>query len=145
MWESIGKRAHGTLGHNSHLTEPLWTDPGLKNGISVRELISTLKKKKKKKKHRRGINCWTISQILACKEKATTTTTAIHIMFFKKQGKWYVLGQNSTPLSSTNWHNMAKFSTLLRTFDAYDCDIKQSLTSKRTRVATVICSPAIEK
>ena len=29
------------------LAEPLWTDSGLKSGISVRELISTLKKKKK--------------------------------------------------------------------------------------------------
>ena len=29
----------------SNLTEPLWTDPGLKSGISVRELISTKKKK----------------------------------------------------------------------------------------------------
>ena len=30
------------------LAEPLWTDPGLKSGISARELISTQKKKKKK-------------------------------------------------------------------------------------------------
>ena len=29
----------------SQLAEPLWTDPGLKSGISVRELISTFKKK----------------------------------------------------------------------------------------------------
>ena len=29
------------------LAEPLWTDPGIKNGISVHELISTSKKKKK--------------------------------------------------------------------------------------------------
>ena len=29
------------------LAEPLWTDPGIKRGISVRELISTSKKKKK--------------------------------------------------------------------------------------------------
>ena len=26
---------------SSQLAEPLWTDPGLKSGISVRELIST--------------------------------------------------------------------------------------------------------
>ena len=32
----------------SLLAEPLWTDPGPKSGISVRELISTFKKKKKK-------------------------------------------------------------------------------------------------
>ena len=40
----------GTLGHSRLSSlEPLWTDRGLKSGISVRELISTLKKKKKKK------------------------------------------------------------------------------------------------
>ena len=33
---------------SSQLAEPLWTDPGLKSGISVCELISTKKKKKKK-------------------------------------------------------------------------------------------------
>ena len=31
---------------SSELAEPLWTEPGLNSGISVRELISTLKKKK---------------------------------------------------------------------------------------------------
>ena len=30
---------------SSQLAEPQWTDPGLKSGIIVRELISTLKKK----------------------------------------------------------------------------------------------------
>ena len=34
----------GTLGQSSQLAEPLWTDPGLKNGISVCELISIFKK-----------------------------------------------------------------------------------------------------
>ena len=38
----------------SQLTEPLWTDPGIKSGIRVHELISTLKKKKK---CRQGMNC----------------------------------------------------------------------------------------
>ena len=33
---------------SSQLAESLWTDPGLKSGIIVRELISTFKKKKKK-------------------------------------------------------------------------------------------------
>ena len=49
----------GTLGHSrpnlsrkiwpqsSKLTEPLWTDPSIKSGTSVRELISTSEKKKK--------------------------------------------------------------------------------------------------
>ena len=41
----------GNIGpQSSQLAEPLWTDPGLKRGISVRELISTSKKKKKKEK-----------------------------------------------------------------------------------------------
>ena len=35
----------GTLGQSSQFAEPLWTDRGLKSGISVRELISTLKQK----------------------------------------------------------------------------------------------------
>ena len=33
---------------SSQLAEPLWTDPGIKSGISMHELISTLWKKKKK-------------------------------------------------------------------------------------------------
>ena len=33
---------------SSQLAGPLWTDPGLKSGIIVRELISTKKKKKLK-------------------------------------------------------------------------------------------------
>ena len=34
---------------SSHSAEPLWIDPGIKSGIRVRELISTLTKRKKKK------------------------------------------------------------------------------------------------
>ena len=41
-----------TRSQSSQLAEPLWTAPSLKSGISLRELISTLKKKKKKKKKR---------------------------------------------------------------------------------------------
>ena len=37
---------------SSQLAEPLWTDSGIKSGISVRELITTSKKKKKKKRRR---------------------------------------------------------------------------------------------
>ena len=48
-----------TQSQSSQLAEPLWTDPGLKSGISVRKLISI---KKKKKKHRRAMNCRTFSQ-----------------------------------------------------------------------------------
>ena len=39
---------------SSQLAEPLWTDPGLKSGTSVRELISTSEKKKKEKKKSAG-------------------------------------------------------------------------------------------
>ena len=34
---------------SSQLVEPLWTDPGLKSGISVRELISNLEEEKKRR------------------------------------------------------------------------------------------------
>ena len=37
----------GTFRQSSQLAEPLWTDPGIKSGNSVCELISTSKKKKK--------------------------------------------------------------------------------------------------
>ena len=37
-----------TQSQSSQFSESLWTDSGLKSGISVRELISTKKKKKKK-------------------------------------------------------------------------------------------------
>ena len=44
------ERAHTQLVGNIrpqsfHLAEPLGTDPGLKSGISIRELISTLEQK----------------------------------------------------------------------------------------------------
>ena len=55
----------GALGHNRLSSLSQWTDPGLKSGISVLELISTSKKKKKKKKRKRrrlGKYCRTFSQ-----------------------------------------------------------------------------------
>ena len=48
-----------TWSQSSQLAGPLWTDLGVKSGISVRELITT---SKKKKKHRRRMNCQTFSQ-----------------------------------------------------------------------------------
>ena len=60
---------------SSWLAEPLWTDPGIKCGISVHEPTSSSKNNnKKQKKHRWGIVEHS-PQILASKEKATTTTT----------------------------------------------------------------------
>ena len=49
----------GTFGRSSQLTEPLWTDSGIKCGISVCKLISTWKRKKKL---RRWSNVPTFSQ-----------------------------------------------------------------------------------
>ena len=43
---------------SSQFAEPLWTDPGLNSGISVRELISTLKKREREKKRRRKKADW---------------------------------------------------------------------------------------
>ena len=42
----------GTLSQSSQLAEPLWTDPVLKSGISLCELISTKKKKSQAGKER---------------------------------------------------------------------------------------------
>ena len=46
----LGNKLNVNLSRNtqpwsSELAEPLWTDPGLKSGISVRELISLSEKK----------------------------------------------------------------------------------------------------
>ena len=57
--ELLRNSSGNTRLQSSQLAEPLWTDPGLMGGISVHELISTLKKKKK---HRWGMNCQTFSQ-----------------------------------------------------------------------------------
>ena len=60
----------GTLSQSSQLAEPLWTDPRLKSWISVPQLISIIKKKST------GME-WMVehsSKILACKDKASTTT-----------------------------------------------------------------------
>ena len=56
-----------TRPQSSQLTEPLKTDPGVKSGISVRELISTSKittttTKQETNKRRRGMNGRTYSQ-----------------------------------------------------------------------------------
>ena len=58
-----------TRSQSSQLAEPLWTDPGLKSGISVRELISNLKRKRK-----REVNCRIFSKILAREKNATITS-----------------------------------------------------------------------
>ena len=63
----------------SQFTEPLWTDSGLKSGISLRKLISTLKKMKKKRAGRE----WSVkhsSKKLACKEKNTIGICCLAVM-----------------------------------------------------------------
>ena len=52
------------------LAEPVWTDPGVKSGISVRDLISTKKKTKKTAGGERIVEDSPI--MLAHEEKATT-------------------------------------------------------------------------
>ena len=42
----MGNSSGNTWPQTPQLAEPLWTDPGVKSGISVRKLISTLKKKR---------------------------------------------------------------------------------------------------
>ena len=59
--ELTGNSSGNTRSQSSQVAEPLRTDPGLKSGISVRELISTYLKKNKKLKRRRGMNCRTFS------------------------------------------------------------------------------------
>ena len=45
--ELTSNTSGNTRSQSSQLAEPLWTDPGLKSGISLHELISTVKKKEK--------------------------------------------------------------------------------------------------
>ena len=81
MWEPIRTRAHTQLvrehsvtveSQSSHLAESLWSDPGLKSGISVRELISTKNKQtnNNNKTSGRGMNCPTFSQNPRMREKS---------------------------------------------------------------------------
>ena len=59
----------------SQLTEPLWTDPGLKSGIRVHELISTLKKKKQVEYECSNIPPLPKSLQARIKQPQTTTTS----------------------------------------------------------------------
>ena len=61
-----------TRSRSSQLAKPLWTDPGLKSGVSLHDLISTLKFKKSTDGE------WFVKhspKILTWGEKATTRTT----------------------------------------------------------------------
>ena len=52
----------GTRPQSSQLAEPLWTDPGIKNEISVHELISTKKKWECWEGGSQGVNGQRLSQ-----------------------------------------------------------------------------------
>ena len=64
---------------SSQLAEPLWTGPGLKSGISVRELIST--SEKEEKKPGRGMNCRTFSQNPCTRGKSHHATSTMSIYY----------------------------------------------------------------
>ena len=69
-----------TRPQSSQLAEPLWTGPGLKSGISVRELISTLQNKQKSAGGERTVAH--SPKILAHEEKATTTMSRSDLLLF---------------------------------------------------------------
>ena len=56
--------------------QPLWTDPGMRSGISVRELISTLKK------CRQGMNGQISPQILTTQETPPFVLCSLSFFFF---------------------------------------------------------------
>ena len=58
----------------SQLAEPLWTDPSMKSEISVRELISTLKKKKKRKKAQAGNVSYLVGALSPVNHRAGTVS-----------------------------------------------------------------------
>ena len=77
VWESIRneltRNSSGNIRPQTlQLAELLWTDPGIKSGISVRELISTSKNKTKKAQ---AGNKWSniLKKVIASEKKATTT------------------------------------------------------------------------
>ena len=73
LWISIIIMMSGNIqSQSSQPAEPLWTDPGMESGISVRELISTSKKKRKKGQ---AGNEWlnSLPNILASEEEKKNT------------------------------------------------------------------------
>ena len=66
-----------TQNQSSQLAEPLWTDPGIKSGISKRELISTLNNNnnnnKKKKKAQAGTEWSNVRPNFFASENKDTT------------------------------------------------------------------------
>ena len=83
-----------TQPQSSQLAEPLWTDPGLRSGISVCDLIST--KKKKKKKAQAEMNCRTFSQTFSREEKTTTCS----VRSLCRLGRWGNMRDDSAEILS---------------------------------------------
>ena len=83
---------------SSQLAETLWTDPGLKNGIVVRELIFN-QKKKKKSKRRRGANRRTFPQSPRIQGKKHTKNTNTNTTTTVLDAPWLLLfaADTSTP------------------------------------------------
>ena len=83
---------------SSQPAQPLWADPGRKNGISMRELVSTSKKKKKKRRHE-----WMVeySKILANEEKAITICACLTLTFFPVTA--FPLRSMCAPLPESHW------------------------------------------
>ena len=68
---------------SSQLAEPHWTGPGIKSGISVRELISTLKKKRR----RLGMDGRTFFQRSLQARKTTPPTTSPPRMLYHSEAQ----------------------------------------------------------
>ena len=75
---------------SSQLTEPLWSDPGLKIRTGVRELISILKEKKKERKG--AGREWVAEpslQNLACEEISIATTARTCATLFPHHSRFH--------------------------------------------------------
>ena len=103
---------------SSQLAEPLWTDPGIKSGISVCELIST-RKKRKEKKRSRGLNGRTFSGLMASEEKATNKTRSFQIcMIITLLGVYLVIGGFMTLTLSEGHRCVRNINCKLRLLDS---------------------------
>ena len=88
--ELTRKSSGNTRPQSSKLTEPLWTNPGIKSGNSARKLIST----EKKKKAQAG-NDWSniLPKIITSKKKATINVAELGINVWPELYKSSHLGE----------------------------------------------------
>ena len=115
---------------SSQLAEPLWTYHGITSGISVRELISTLKKEKRKR--RRGMNCRTFSQNPSKRGKghqpppSTTTNVGTPKMISQPVSSIFLFSPLPsetwrTPGLSIFWCSLPTSSSVCLVFSKYFC------------------------